>query len=229
MSNDPLKDEMGFWQTMPTWRDKMARQPQCTARNENDEQCALSAPHPGPHQKGGKKWTGWYKQCLVCLRIIQIPDENEAITCPFCLEQATKPKTEAVNHPAHYGNGADDPYEHIKVVDAWGLDYRLGNATKYLCRAGKKAPYSNERTIEDLNKALWYLTNFRDTVHVLYRPQMPLTAAPVIAAWGLNEDLGNIVYLIYNGVRLGSHSSFHTATDFLRAYIARVETEAQNK
>ena len=27
---------------------------------------------------------------------------------------------EAVNHPPHYG-GADNPYEAIKVIEAWGL------------------------------------------------------------------------------------------------------------
>lgn len=59
---------------------------------------------------------------------------------------------ETVDHPAHYGGG-DNPYEHIKVADAWSLNYRLGNATKYICRAGKKS----ENAIEDLKKAIWYL------------------------------------------------------------------------
>jgi hypothetical protein len=62
-------------------------------------------------------------------------------------------KPEAVNHPSHYG-GKDDPYEHIKVVRAWGLNYELGNATKYICRAGKKDP---AKTLEDLEKAAFYL------------------------------------------------------------------------
>ena len=60
---------------------------------------------------------------------------------------------EKVDHPAHYG-GADNVYEHIRVVDAWGLNYRLGNATKYICRAGKKDPAT---MVEDLEKALLYL------------------------------------------------------------------------
>lgn len=58
---------------------------------------------------------------------------------------------EKVNHPAHYG-GANNPYEHIKVCEAWGLNYHLGNATKYICRAGKK-----QDALEDLKKAQWYL------------------------------------------------------------------------
>lgn len=60
---------------------------------------------------------------------------------------------EAVHHPSHYG-GADDIYEHIKVAEALGWGYHLGNATKYIWRAGKK---SRSTTIQDLKKAAWYL------------------------------------------------------------------------
>ena len=59
----------------------------------------------------------------------------------------------AVEHPAHYG-GADNPYEAIKVIEAWSLDFCLGNAVKYISRAGKKDP-AKER--EDLEKARWYI------------------------------------------------------------------------
>ena len=60
---------------------------------------------------------------------------------------------EQVNHPSHYG-GKDNPYEAIKVIDAWNLDFCLGNVVKYISRAGKKGNNSKE---QDLNKALWYL------------------------------------------------------------------------
>ena len=62
-------------------------------------------------------------------------------------------KTDAVDHPAHYG-GADNPYEAIKVIEAWELDFSLGNAVKYIARAGKKDGVSD---VEDLQKAAWYL------------------------------------------------------------------------
>jgi hypothetical protein len=58
---------------------------------------------------------------------------------------------EAVNHPPHYG-GADNPYEAIKVIEAWGLGFNLGNTVKYISRAGKKGA-----ALEDLKKARWYL------------------------------------------------------------------------
>jgi hypothetical protein len=58
---------------------------------------------------------------------------------------------EKVNHPAHYG-GADNPYEAIKVIEAWELGFSLGNSVKYISRAGKK-----DDALEDLKKARWYL------------------------------------------------------------------------
>ena len=63
-----------------------------------------------------------------------------------------KTKNIAVDHPIHYG-GEDNPYETIKVIEAWGLGFHLGNAVKYLSRAGKKA----SNPIEDLEKAKWYI------------------------------------------------------------------------
>lgn len=58
---------------------------------------------------------------------------------------------EQVNHPDHYG-GVDNPYEAIRVIEAWSLGFCLGNAAKYICRAGKKGD-----VLTDLKKAAWYL------------------------------------------------------------------------
>jgi hypothetical protein len=58
---------------------------------------------------------------------------------------------EQVNHPNHYGGG-ENPYEAIKVIEAWYLNFRLGNAVKYIARAGKKGTAK-----QDLQKAVWYL------------------------------------------------------------------------
>ena len=58
---------------------------------------------------------------------------------------------EWVNHHKHYG-AADDPYEVIKVIDAWELGFSLGNAVKYIGRAGRKG-----NAVEDLRKAAWYI------------------------------------------------------------------------
>lgn len=66
---------------------------------------------------------------------------------------AGKYPDERVDHPDHYG-GEENPYEVIKVIEAWGLGFHLGNTVKYVARAGKKDP---ARELEDLKKARWYL------------------------------------------------------------------------
>jgi len=56
-----------------------------------------------------------------------------------------------VNHPSHYTEGK------IEVIDFildQKFDYCLGNAVKYISRAGKKNP---DKEIEDLQKAVWYI------------------------------------------------------------------------
>ena len=58
---------------------------------------------------------------------------------------------DSVNHPAHYTDGK---IEVIDFIEDKKLGFHLGNTVKYICRAGKKDP---EKTIEDLQKAEWYL------------------------------------------------------------------------
>jgi len=60
---------------------------------------------------------------------------------------------ESINHPGHYGG--DTTYEAIKVIEAWDLDFCLGNTLKYISRAGLK---DHSKELEDLKKAQWYLT-----------------------------------------------------------------------
>ncbi len=54
-----------------------------------------------------------------------------------------------VNHPTHY-QGKD--IEAIDVIESFDLGFNLGNAIKYILRAGKKGGKE-----EDLRKAIWYL------------------------------------------------------------------------
>ena len=56
-----------------------------------------------------------------------------------------------VNHPKHYTDGK---YECIDFIHQYGLGFDLGNAVKYITRAGIK---SENTYIQDLEKALWYL------------------------------------------------------------------------
>ena len=59
---------------------------------------------------------------------------------------------DSVDHPSHYAEGRK--YEPIVVIEAWGLGFNLGNALKYISRAGRKDP---EKIEEDLRKAIWYI------------------------------------------------------------------------
>lgn len=59
--------------------------------------------------------------------------------------------TDMIN-PSHYRG--DRQFEPIAVIEDWGLNYRLGNALKYISRNGRK-PGEDPR--EGLRKAIWYL------------------------------------------------------------------------
>lgn len=67
-------------------------------------------------------------------------------------------KDDPVNHPSHYTDGK------IEVIDFIAdkkLGFCLGNAVKYISRAGKKDP---GKTIEDLEKAIWYIKHHIKTL-----------------------------------------------------------------
>lgn len=54
-------------------------------------------------------------------------------------------------HPHYYRRGEIEPWDFIRDQ---GLSFHLGNAIKYICRAGHKDSYR-----DDLEKAIHYLTN----------------------------------------------------------------------
>lgn len=59
--------------------------------------------------------------------------------------------TDKVNHPPHYNDGK---IEVIDYIEDKNFNFNLGNAIKYISRAGKK---SKETKIEDLQKAMFYI------------------------------------------------------------------------
>lgn len=62
-----------------------------------------------------------------------------------------RPMNDPVNHPSHYTDGK---IEVIDFIEDKKLGFCLGNAVKYIARAGKKDP---AKEIEDLQKARWYI------------------------------------------------------------------------
>ena len=82
---------------------------------------------------------------------IAVFSSNESILDtinPECVKPE-EPKSDPVNHPAHYKVGG---IETIDFIEAKKLNYNLGNAVKYVTRADHKG---NRR--EDLEKARWYI------------------------------------------------------------------------
>lgn len=55
-------------------------------------------------------------------------------------------------NPQHYRSLG--LYSALHVVERWGLGFHLGQAVKYVQRAGKK---DGELEITDLKKAIWYI------------------------------------------------------------------------
>lgn len=71
--------------------------------------------------------------------------------CEMIYNDMPSEAVETVNHPNHYNTGR---FEVIDVIEDWQLGFHLGNALKYVARAGKKDPSKEE---EDLRKAIWYI------------------------------------------------------------------------
>lgn len=65
------------------------------------------------------------------------------------------PRAPAKSNPEHYQRDGIEP---IDVIEAWGLDFRLANAIKYIARAGRKPGESRDA---DLKKAADYLHRAR--------------------------------------------------------------------
>lgn len=76
----------------------------------------------------------------------------------------SKNKNDQINHPKHY---TSDP-SGIECIDITRhRNFNIGNAIKYLWRAGLKEDKDRkliDKQVEDLNKAVWYLI---DEIHRL--------------------------------------------------------------
>jgi len=89
--------------------------------------------------------------CIMCEREAQYANDYakylEQIKVYFSkVEEELK---EAVDHPDHYQS---KKLEVIEVIEAFDLNFMLGNAIKYILRSDKKG-----NKAQDLKKAIWYL------------------------------------------------------------------------
>lgn len=95
-----------------------------------------------------ERWRQNWSRICGCGKPLAMEEDVLQGACVACRMGET---LSAVDHPDHYG-GESDPFEAIKVIEAWGLNFNLGNVLKYIARAGRKGDRG-----EDLAKALWYL------------------------------------------------------------------------
>lgn len=92
-------------------------------------------------------------------------------------------KNDVVNHPSHYTDGK---IEVIDFIEDKGLGFCLGNAVKYISRAGKKYP---DKEIEDLEKAIWYIKRRIKELKSGEPEKINERLEEMIEKEGLNKDL----------------------------------------
>jgi pyruvate dehydrogenase complex dehydrogenase (E1) component len=85
---------------------------------------------------------------------VGLKDEFKAV-----LEAAEQMEHDMVNLPPHYRSGGIEMIDYLeaKLTSEQFQGFCLGNALKYLSRAGKKGDFS-----EDLAKARWYINRLLD-------------------------------------------------------------------
>lgn len=98
-----------------------------------------------------RKWIKPFSLDLfdVCLDINESPESD--LDKALALVNGTSAESDAVNRPSHYSDGK---IEVIDFIEDKKLGFCLGNAIKYIARAGKKDP---TKEVEDLKKARWYI------------------------------------------------------------------------
>ena len=75
--------------------------------------------------------------------------EDDHMTIHEIMESDQINEDDAINHPSHYNRGK---YECIDIIEDLDLGYHLGNAFKYIYRAGHKGC-----PVQDLKKAVWFI------------------------------------------------------------------------
>lgn len=92
----------------------------------------------------------------LCAFLRRKPAEGDVSVSKGTVEGVSREREthDAVSHPSHYTSGN---IEVIDFIEDQKMCYHLGNATKYICRAGKKDP---SKEIEDLRKAVWYINRW---------------------------------------------------------------------
>ena len=121
----------------------------------------LKAFIPSPSSGEHHAWNSAVRTCM--LRLANLVGagkdwigDNMQDFCIWSVEGGGHESTEGnnVNHPPYYTYAT---MEVIDVIEGLHLPFHLGNALKYMARAGRKNP---DETITDLQKAIWYINRY---------------------------------------------------------------------
>lgn len=108
----------------------------------------------------------------------------------------TDTRPDLVNHPPHY---IGDGLQAIDVIEDWQLGFHLGNAAKYILRAGRKGS-----RVEDLEKAQWYIA--RAAVFGWPPFEGSLSHADIAGAFSLSPVLSDALALLLNAAATGDEA-----------------------
>lgn len=108
-----------------------------------------------PHIKvqPGDEKIGWGYESIINNLESRVTIDKDTLYAIFVLDdpvKLNKDSFDVIHRPYHYTEGRK--YEPRKVIADWDLNFNLGNAVKYLARAGRKGG-----KIEDLKKAIQYI------------------------------------------------------------------------
>jgi len=96
-----------------------------------------------------------------------------------------------------------DGFRPIEVINAWGLGFELGNAVKYISRAGKKPSQSR---VQDLRKAIEYLELRKQDGFDRVMPDAP-DPSEVARVWGLHRHLAAALDEIKDAARFSTDTA----------------------
>lgn len=135
-----------------------------------------------------------------------------------------------IEHPSHYNQSE---IEVIDIIEAFKLDFNIGNAVKYLIRAGIK----NKAThIEDLRKAVWYIehyitqnydiSNLYDT-YIAFKDDndtiFSYALMHVLSKLELSENIKNALKILLDV--FPAHYDFNKAVDYVEKEIQLLESQ----
>lgn len=120
----------------------------------------------------------------------------------------------SVNHPKHY-EGVSATVECIDITRH--LPFSLGNAVKYIWRAGKKG--GQEKAIEDLEKARWYIKDWKSWQG--FYPEKEFFVARIIFQMVSQDEMEDFREYVIDHILRGDMWSAEEAIDGCIAEIRR--------